>query len=224
MTNDARQPNQLSLVSVVVPTYNRAQLLPRALQSALSQTHATLEIIVVDDGSTDSTREVVGRIADADSRVRYVHQANQGLAGARNTGIATAQGDYVTFLDSDDELCPDHVALRAEYLDENPATMMVHGGLEVVNGSPMVPDYYRPGELVDARECAVGATFFSAVNRGHGRGVCAPHLWRRHRVFERATARVTVTRVPWPTYRYYRDTPDSIVTKEIGNDTGTGTV
>lgn len=217
MTSDARQPNQLSLVSVVVPTYNRAQLLPRALQSALSQTHASLEIIVVDDGSTDSTREVVGRIADADSRVRYVHQANQGLAGARNTGIATAQGDYVTFLDSDDELCPDHVALRAEYLDENPATMMVHGGLEVVNGSPMVPDYYRPGELVDARECAVGATFFfrrsivatvgGFVHRAYGEDT---------EFFERATARVTVTRVPWPTYRYYRDTPDSIVTKEIG--------
>lgn len=155
MDDNAHPLKNMSLVSVVVPTYNRAQLLPRALQSALGQTHASLEIIVVDDGSTDSTREAVSSITTADARVRYVYQTNQGLAGARNTGIATAQGDYVTFLDSDDEFYADHVALRAEYLDQNPATMMVHGGLEVVNGSWMVPDYYRPGELVDVRECAV---------------------------------------------------------------------
>ena len=224
MVDNARPPKNLSLVSVVVPTYNRAQLLPRALQSALSQTHASLEIIVVDDGSTDSTREVVSRIAAVDARVRYVYQANQGLAGARNTGIATAQGDYVTFLDSDDEFCADHVALRAEHLDEHPATMMVHGGLEVVNGSWMVPDYYRPGELVDVRECAVGATFFfrrsivatvgGFVHRTYGEDT---------EFFERATARVVVARVPWPTYRYYRDTPDSIVTKELGIANGTAT-
>jgi glycosyltransferase involved in cell wall biosynthesis len=164
---------------------------------------------------------VVGRIAAVDARVRYVYQTNQGLAGARNTGIATAQGDYVTFLDSDDEFHADHVALRAEHLDEHPATMMVHGGLEVVNGSWMVPDYYRPGELVDVRECAVGATFFfrrsivatvgGFVHRTYGEDT---------EFFERATARVVVARVPWPTYRYYRDTPDSIVTKELGTATG----
>ena len=99
----------------------------------------------------------------------------------------------------------------------------MHGGLEVVNGSWMVPDYYRPGQLVDVRECAVGATFFfrrsivatvgGFVHRAYGEDT---------EFFERATARVVVARVPWPTYRYYRDTPDSIVTKELGTVPGNG--
>jgi hypothetical protein len=94
--------------------------------------------------------------------------------------------------------------------------MMVHGGLEVVNGSWMVPDYYRPGELVDVRECAVGATFFFRrsmidlvglfVHRDFGEDT---------EFFERAQKRVRVERIEWPTYRYFRDTSDSIVTAEM---------
>ena len=97
---------QPSTISVIVPTYNRGHLLERALRSVLTQTHQQLELIIVDDGSVDNTADVVSTY-DADSRVRYIrHQDNLGSSVARNTGIRHAQGEYIAFLDSDDEWLP----------------------------------------------------------------------------------------------------------------------
>lgn len=93
-------------VSVVIPTYNRAYLIPRAIQSVLNQTCEDFEIIVVDDGSTDNTNEVVESIND--ERIRYIrHERNKGAAAARNTGIMAAKGKYIAFLDTDDEWLPE---------------------------------------------------------------------------------------------------------------------
>lgn len=88
-----------SLVSVVIPTYNRAALLPEAIDSVLGQTYRDFEIIVVDDGSTDDTRRVLGKYHGG---IRQLSQSNRGEGAARNAGIAAAVGDYVAFLDSDD--------------------------------------------------------------------------------------------------------------------------
>lgn len=93
-------------VSVVLPTYNRASLLGRAIQSVLSQTYKDLELIIVDDGSSDETDEVVR--AFADSRIRYLkHPKNRGVSAARNTGMMAALGEFIAFQDSDDEWLPD---------------------------------------------------------------------------------------------------------------------
>jgi len=89
-------------VSVIIPTYNRARLVSRAIQSVLNQTYQNLELIVIDDASTDNTEEVVKDFKD--NRIRYIcHDENKGGATARNTGIKTAKGKYIAFLDSDDE-------------------------------------------------------------------------------------------------------------------------
>jgi glycosyltransferase involved in cell wall biosynthesis len=93
------------LVSVIIPTYNRAGLLPRALASARNQTYPNIEILVVDDASTDNTRDLVAAIPDP--RVRYFrHERNRGGGAARNTGFEQARGDYIALLDSDDEWMP----------------------------------------------------------------------------------------------------------------------
>ncbi|PSP18272.1 glycosyl transferase family 2, partial [Halobacteriales archaeon QH_10_67_13] len=89
-------------VSVVVPTYNRATELPRALESVLQQTYRDLELLVVDDGSTDETRSVLAAIDDPRLRV-ITHETNRGANVARNTGIEHADGELIAFLDSDDE-------------------------------------------------------------------------------------------------------------------------
>ena len=94
-----------SFVSIVLPTYNRARLLRRAVQSILNQTYQNFEVIVVDDCSSDNTENVVKSFCD--ERIRYIrHERNRGAASARNTGIKTAKGEYVAFQDSDDEWLP----------------------------------------------------------------------------------------------------------------------
>lgn len=104
-----------ALVSVVIPTHNRAALLERALRSVLAQTHEKLDVIVVDDASEDETRNVVLRIRDP--RVRYVrHAANKGGAAARNSGVDAARGEYIAFLDDDDQWKPRKVERQLEHL------------------------------------------------------------------------------------------------------------
>lgn len=91
------------MISVVVPVYNVAPYLERCVQSVLRQTYKNLEVILVDDGSTDGSGELCDQLASADTRIHVVHQKNQGLSGARNTGIRLATGEYIAFIDSDDE-------------------------------------------------------------------------------------------------------------------------
>lgn len=106
-----------SKVTVIIPTYNRAHLLSDSVGSVISQGYDPLEVIVVDDGSTDDTQEVVNRFG---SGVRYLRQEKSGVSTARNLGILHATGDYLIFLDSDDVLLPGAVARLAEALDSHP--------------------------------------------------------------------------------------------------------
>ena len=102
-------------VSIVLPTYNRAHLLPRALDSIVAQTFGDWEILVVDDGSTDSTDEVVHAYSrDLGERLRYIRQSHTGCCAARNRGIDAARGEFVAFLDSDDEFLPTKLARQIE--------------------------------------------------------------------------------------------------------------
>jgi glycosyltransferase involved in cell wall biosynthesis len=91
-------------VSVIIPMYNRAHLIGRAIQSVLNQSYQDFEIIVVDDGSTDNTEKVIREFQEQDKRIIYIrHEKNKGAATARNTGITAAKGEYIAFQDSDDE-------------------------------------------------------------------------------------------------------------------------
>lgn len=90
-------------VSVIIPVYNVKPYLERCVRSVLNQTYKDIEIILVDDGSTDGSGELCDQIAAGESQISVIHQQNQGLSGARNTGIHQATGDYIAFIDSDDE-------------------------------------------------------------------------------------------------------------------------
>ena len=113
----AINPSQAMTMSVVIPAYNEEAYLPRAVRSALSQTLAPFEVIVVDDGSTDGTGRVAAQFGN---QVRYVRQENAGLSAARNRGIREASGTFVALLDSDDEWLPHHLEDAAGVLAANP--------------------------------------------------------------------------------------------------------
>ena len=104
-------------VSVVVATFNHGRFVTDAIDSALGQTLAGVEVVVVDDGSTDATPTILARYGD---RIRVVRQANRGLAAARNRGLAVARGTYIGFLDADDVVAPTKLTEQAGVLDESP--------------------------------------------------------------------------------------------------------
>lgn len=97
----------MPLFSIIIPTYNRAHILPRTIASVLAQTYSNWECIIVDDGSTDSTKDLIASYSD--TRIKYVYQHNAERSAARNNGIRHAQGKYICFLDSDDEYLPEHL-------------------------------------------------------------------------------------------------------------------
>lgn len=98
------------LISVIVPVYNTAKYLSACLDSVIHQTYQNLEIILINDGSTDNSSSIIQDYVKKDSRIKVINQKNQGLSGARNQGLKKATGDYVTFVDSDDKIAPTMLA------------------------------------------------------------------------------------------------------------------
>jgi glycosyltransferase involved in cell wall biosynthesis len=111
------------LVSVIIPTYNYGRFVAEAVESALAQTYRTIEVIVVDDGSTDGTQAVLSRFA---GRIRYLFQENRGLSAARNRGIGAARGEFLGFLDADDLWDPTKIAKQVTLIERSPQVGAVY--------------------------------------------------------------------------------------------------
>ncbi len=110
-------------ISVIIPSYNRAHLLARSIESVLSQKLPPREIIVVDDGSSDGTRELMN---SRFTQCQYIYQPNNGVSSARNRGITVASGEWLAFLDSDDEWLPNKLATQNATLEDNPGHLLCH--------------------------------------------------------------------------------------------------
>jgi glycosyltransferase involved in cell wall biosynthesis len=156
--------------SVIIPTYNRAGLLPRALESVLAQTYTEFEVVVVDDGSTDGTKLVVESLAD--SRIRYVYQENGGRSSACNAGVAQCRGRFVTFLDSDDEALPTWLQRFSDAIGDTDSVVVCcgliflserHGVREIVLPRQYGPDLDHRRGLFRAGTCAVRRDVFDAA-------------------------------------------------------------
>ncbi|MCP5113700.1 MAG: glycosyltransferase [bacterium] len=120
----------MAQTSVVIPAHNERDLLPRALESVLRQSETAIEVIVVDDGSTDGTGELLEQLARRDSRVRPIRQPHSGIVAALNRGLAEARGDYIARMDADDVSRPDRLRRQADFLDQHPEIGLVSCGVE----------------------------------------------------------------------------------------------
>lgn len=128
-------------VSIIIPTWNCAHFLPAALDSLLAQTHSNIEIIVVDDGSTDNTRDVIAPYVVGG--VQYFHQKNHGCCGAaRNTAFRYVTGDYIAFIDADDIATPTRIASQVWMLDEHPSVGAVFTNFADFRGELFEPSHY----------------------------------------------------------------------------------
>jgi glycosyltransferase involved in cell wall biosynthesis len=146
----------MPLVSVIMPTFNRADTIRRAIRSVQAQTFTDWELIVVDDGSTDNT---VALIEGCDPRLKIIRQENQGTAGARNAGLSASAGSYIAFLDSDDEWLPHHLELCVSFLEAFPGEQFVTNELWEDLGQGGVVKHYRVEveEYYPRMACKVGS-------------------------------------------------------------------
>lgn len=124
----------MSTVTIIIPTYNRADLIGETLSSVFTQTYRDFEVIVVDDGSTDDTASVLQPLMEQDL-IKYVYQNNQGESAARNRGIAEAKGQYIAFLDSDDLFEPTRLEMQLQYFRDHPDIGLVHSGFTKFDNS-----------------------------------------------------------------------------------------
>ncbi|HRP56142.1 glycosyltransferase family 2 protein [Agriterribacter sp.] len=206
----------LPFFSIIITSYNRANLLKRALHSLIIQTEKNWEAIVVDDGSTDDTHIQITPYLKLNNKITYIRQVSKGCVASKNSGILLSTGKYITFLDSDDEFTADHLATRKAIIQKKGVDFL-HGGVKII-GSPYVPDRFNYEKMIHLRNCAIGGTFFierklaflmkgfSAMSLGHD----ADFL---DRVIQSGS---TVMKTDLPTYIYHRETQNSITNNLTG--------
>jgi glycosyltransferase involved in cell wall biosynthesis len=122
--------------SIIIPTYNREHLLSKAIESVIAQTYSHWELIIVDDGSTDNTKELIQNLSNNDSRIRYIYQENAERSAARNNGILKAKGKYICFLDSDDYYLPNHLCNLKDSI--NDSNTIYYSGLAIDNNESIL--------------------------------------------------------------------------------------
>lgn len=161
------------MISVIIPVYNAASYLEACLDSVLAQSHTDLEILLINDGSTDESPAICRRYAQADARIRLIEQENGGVSRARNTGLSHAAGDYITFVDSDDRIAPDYVERLYTAACTYGADIACCNLLELLNGEIVeinTPKVLRSRLITDPHEL-----FFDFVDckEAYGTSVCA---------------------------------------------------
>lgn len=142
----------MNQISIIVPTYNRERALENAIQSVVNQSFSSWELIVVDDGSTDNTGELMLSYTQRDGRIKYLRQSNQGAPSARNEGLSLSSAPWVLFLDSDDELLPNAVDLF--FSTSRDQRVVYHGGFFLSRGEEHLE--YEAKEVISRQEFVYG--------------------------------------------------------------------
>jgi glycosyltransferase involved in cell wall biosynthesis len=200
--------------SIVIATYNRANLLKKAIESLISQSENDWEAIIVDDGSTDDTHLQVSPYLKLFPNIGYIRKAHSGVSESKNEGISVSTGKFISFLDSDDEYDPGHLETRKNILVGNPSIKFLHGGAKIL-GNQFVPDRFNYDKKINLDECVIGGTFFIERNvfslLGGFRNI---ELGSDADLFDRAkNSGIYIEDTSHPTYIYHHESEDSITNK-----------
>ena len=198
------------LVSVILTVYNRENYLRRSIDSLLNQTLKDWELIAIDDGSNDSSFDILQEYSAKQKGIKVLRHKNMKLPLSRNRGIKAASGKYITFLDSDDEYEKDHLQKRVELMEKNLGIDLLHGGVRII-GDEYVRDKNNPEKFIHLSECTIGATFFGKMEVFLKLdGFKNLEYSEDSEFLERAGKKFNIENVDFKTYKYYRDAPDSI--------------
>jgi len=197
-------------VSIIMPTFNRKNYVKRSIDSVIMQSFRNWELIIVDDGSTDSSNLLIDDYIFKHTNIRYLKHSNRKPPLSTNAGILASVGHFITFIGSDDEYKEDHLKLRYDLMVRNNSLDIIHGGFKVV-GHPYVKDKNDLSKEIHLSECAIGGTFFGKRNVFIELNGFQNLAYSDDSDFlERAMIRYNVLKVEFQTYIYYRDIPDSI--------------
>jgi len=197
-------------ISVILPTYNRASLILRAVNSVFKQTFRNWELIIVDDGSDDNTFGLLDKIVLSNENVKYIKHKNRKLPLSLNTGILISSGRYLAFIGSDDEYLPEHLFIRYDYMKKNPDIDLIHGGVKII-GDAFVKDFNDVTKKIHLDECVIGGTFFGKREVFvQLKGFSNIPYGEDYELTLRAANKFKMMKANFPTYIYYRDTEGSI--------------
>jgi len=197
--------------SIVMPTWNRVASLDRALASVLAQQEASWELLIADDGSSDGTWTSLREWTRRDIRLRCWRHANRGPAASRNALLKHARGHWIVFLDSDDELLPEHLALRRDAIAAQPATELWLSPMRIV-GNPFVPSCLHHGEMIHVDRC-IGIGMLTVRREAILRVGGFPDVGYAEDAALMTQLQIAGTRTAWLTHRtyvYHREHADSI--------------
>lgn len=198
------------VVSVILTVYNRDSSLRRSVNSLLGQSFHDWELIAVDDGSRDNSFTILKEYAELFDNINVFTQVNRKLAFSRNRGIFNSSGKYITFLDSDDEYEANHLSERVLFMDRNPETDLIHGGVKVI-GNEFVRDKDNPFFFIHLSECTIGGTFFGKREVFESLNGFKENMYSEDSEFlQRAEDIFNVKKVDFNTYIYHRESEDSL--------------
>ncbi len=208
--------DKLPAVSVVITVFNRAKKLKRAVESVLTQTFRNYEIIIVDDGSTDSPEKYIFGKIKSGLNIKYIKHGNRGTALSLNTGIKLSEGKFITFLDSDDEYLPEHLEKRISLFKKNKKLDLIHSTAKIIGSDEdmLVPDARNPSKLIHLEKCVFGATIFGKKKVFELVKGFRDIYGYDYDFIDRCRRKFYTLKVDLPTYIYYRNSADSFLTKK----------
>jgi len=201
-------------VSVIITLYNRKNLIFRAIKSIENQTFNNFEVIIVDDGSEDKIEIDLIHYIKGKDNYKYLRHSNRKPALSLNTGILLASGEFITFLDSDDEYLPNHLEKRIEFFEEENNIELICSTAKLIGEEKefYVPDVNDISKLIHINDCIIGATLFGKAEVFNKLNGFKDMYSYDSDFFIRANELgVKTKKMDLPTYIYYRNNPDSVI-------------